>query len=198
MPGRQVWGARDCGKASSDRDDAPDDQSHSLLTYAGARAQAEEKKLTIVGVTSAAAPDEAQLGALFVKGATAVHVVLSRLDADDALLRARVALSLGHALHERACATLLPAWAAEDRADAANVAAPATTRAARAAAAPKATGAEAGELRRAVQVLSTAITAVEGARADAVAPGLHAPAEADDHVFLARQAVTTEVDSGVY
>lgn len=162
--------------------------------YAGARTQAEEKKLTIVGVTSAAAPDEAQLGALFVKGATAVHVVLSRLDADDALLRARVALSLGHALHERACATLLPAWAAEDRADAA---APTTTRAVRAAAAPKATGAEAGELRRAVQVLSTAITAVEGARADAVAPRLHAPAEADDHVFLARQAVTTEVDNGV-
>ena len=60
------------------------------------------KGVTLIGATSDAAiattPTLDECTDLFIKAASAVHRALSRLDVDDALLRARVGLSLAYAM----------------------------------------------------------------------------------------------------
>ena len=91
--------------------------------------------------------------------------MLTRVDADDAILRARVALTLGHELRDHA-----HKFAASGR------------------------GSSGGTLRAAVQTLRVALNAANRARAEAADPDLHEPVEAADHAALARQSITAEVD----
>lgn len=98
------------------------------------------------------AADFAAIQELFIEAASSVHAVLSRLDTDDALLRARVSLALAHALRER------------------------------------------GIFRDAMQIIVAAKRAVADGRARAVCNEIHFPIEEHDHVQLARQSVTTDVD----
>ena len=87
------------------------------------------------------------------------------MDADDAILRARVALTLGHELRDHA-----HKFAASGR------------------------GSSGGTLRAAVQTLRVALNAANRARAEAADPDLHEPVEAADHAALARQSITADVD----
>ena len=91
--------------------------------------------------------------------------MLTRVDADDAILRARVALTLGHELRDHA-----HKFAASGR------------------------GSSGGTLRAAVQTLRVALNSANRARAEAADPDLHEPVEAADHAALARQSITADVD----
>ena len=93
------------------------------------------------------------------------QVVLTRVDADDAILRTRVALTLGHELRDHAH----------------NMAA-------------SGSGSSGSMLRAAVQTLRVALNAANRARAETVDPDLHEPVEAADHAALTRQSITAEVD----
>ena len=92
MPVRQAWEhAQHCDPPVLVSGANPASSALGGLEANAAANAALKKPQQVTATLAAPTPvDAEQLGALFVAAATAVHVALTRVDVDDALLRARV------------------------------------------------------------------------------------------------------------